>query len=276
MFAKRAMLVELTIRQWTARKNDKSATYTVQTTFQTGDAGRYNKQLIAKQALDAINSKANAIRTFHYKHTLPWGNKGQHLLPAKRFFDYRQGINQLRSEFNDEVQKFLDRYEHWVDEARNRLGSLFDPTDYPTSKELSARFGVDLDILPVPTSGDFRVEVANEERQELITQIEAASQERQANANRACYDRVRDVLQRMKQQCVPGKTRITDSLVDDVRELTNVLDDLNVNDDPELIRINQEIRRDLLTDAEALRRSPTTRAAVGDRAAEILESISWG
>ena len=31
MFAKRAMLVELTIRQWTARKHDKSASNTVKT-----------------------------------------------------------------------------------------------------------------------------------------------------------------------------------------------------------------------------------------------------
>ena len=87
--------------------------------------------------------------------------------------------------------------------------------------------------------------------------------------------RVRDVLQRMKNQCVEGKTRITDSLVKDARDLAGMLDDLNISDDPELTRISLEIKRDLLVDADDLRRSPATRQTIGDRASELLNSIPW-
>ena len=275
MFDRRAMLVELTIRQWTARKHDKKVSREVDQGHGAKNAGRYNKQLIAKDALEPIAKKASAIRLFHYARTLPWGNNGQRLLPAKFFLDYRNELVKHRDEFNRLVDTFMASYPQLVSDARTRLGSLYDPNEYPPATDVRLSFGVEFDIFPVPTAGDFRVDVANEERSEIAAQIEAATQERQANATKACYIRVRDVLQRMKQQCVAGKTRITDSLIEDTRDLTDMLDDLNIGDDPELTRIASEIRKDLLVDADDLRRSPKTRQAVGDRAAELLDSMPW-
>lgn len=96
------------------------------------------------------------------------------------------------------------------------------------------------------------------------------------DASLALGAQVRDVLQRMKNQCVEGKTRITDSLVEDARDLAGMLDDLNISGDPELTRVSSEIKRDLLIDADDLRNSAATRKAVGDRAAELLDSMPWG
>lgn len=276
MFEKRAMLVELTIRQWTARKHDKKVSHEVDQGHGAKNAGRYNKQLIAKDALDPIAKKANAIRMFHYAYTLPWGNNGQRLLPAVRFMEYRGKLVEHRNEFNRLVDSFMASYPQLVSDARARLGSLYDPSEYPPASDVRLSFGVEFDIFPVPTAGDFRVEVADEERAELTAQIEQATTERQNNATHACYVRVRDVLQRMKNQCIEGKTRITDSLVEDARDLIGMLDDLNISGDPELTRVSSEIKRDLLIDADDLRNSAATRKAVGDRAAELLDSMPWG
>ena len=275
MFDKRAMLVELTIRQWTARKHDRRVSNEVDQGHGAKNAGRYNKQLIAKDALEPIAKKANAIRLFHYARTLPWGNNGQRLLPARFFMDYRADLIKHRDEFNRLVDTFMTNYPQLVSDARTRLGSLYDPKEYPPAADVRLSFGLEFEIFPVPTAGDFRVDVANEERGEITAQIEAATRERQNNATKACYVRVRDVLQRMKQQCVASKTRITDSLVEDARDLTGMLDDLNIAGDPELTRLGEEIRRDLLVDAEDLRRSAKARQAVGDRASELLDSMSW-
>ena len=277
MFAKRAMLVELTIRQWTARKHDKSASNTVKSAHQiAGDGGKYNKLLIAKRALERINRCANELRQTHYRFTLPWGDKGQHLLPARLFMEYRQAVDASRQEFQKEVDEFISYYNYWVDEARDRLGTLFDPSDYPSADEARSRFSIHLDILPVPEAGDFRVEVAKEEREELIANIQAASQHRQAEANKACYVRVREVLERMKNQCTVERSRITEALVEDVRDLTQVMDDLNVNEDPELTRITREIRDGLVFQVDDLRKSPTLRKEAQDRADTILKSLPWG
>ena len=277
MFAKRAMLVELTIRQWTARKHDKSASNTVKSAHQiAGDGGKYNKLLIAKRALERINRCANELRQTHYRFTLPWGDKGQHLLPARLFMEYRQAVDASRQEFQKEADEFISYYNYWVDEARDRLGTLFDPLDYPSADEARSRFSIHLDILPVPEAGDFRVEVAKEEREELIANIQAASQHRQAEANKACYVRVREVLERMKNQCTVERSRITEALVEDVRDLTQVMDDLNVNEDPELTRITREIRDGLVFQVDDLRKNPALRKEAQDRADTILKSLPWG
>lgn len=275
MFEKKAMLVELTIRQWTARKHDKRVTNEVDQGHGARNAGRYSKHLIPKDALEPISRKASAIRNFHYKRTLPWGNNGQRLLPAKFFMDYRTELIQHRNEFDRLVDDFINRYPQLVQDARIQLGTLYDPSEYPEQSLVRASFGVEFEIFPIPTAGDFRVEVANEERSAIAAQIETATLARQEVATRSCYVRVREVLERMKQQCVPGKTRITDSLVEDVRDLTNVLDDLNIAGDPELARVNEGIRRGLLFQVEDLRNSPTLRQMAGDRASELLNSIPW-
>lgn len=276
MFEKRAMLVELTIRQWTARKHDKRVSAEVDQGHGAKGGGRYNKQLIAKDALEPIARKAGIIREFHYARTLPWGNNGQRLLPARLFLEYRTELVKHRDEFNALVNAFMATYPQLVADARVRLGTLYNPTEYPPETEVRASFGVEFDMFPVPTAGDFRVDVANEEREEITAQIEAATRERQAGATKACYVRVRDVLQRMKQQCIAGKTRITESLVQDARDLTAMLDDLNIAGDPELTRLRKEIEEDLLVDTTLLRADPIARKVVGDRASELLDSISWG
>ena len=175
MFEKKAMLVELTIHQWTARKHDKRVTSEVDQGHNATNAGRYSKHLIPKGALEGIARKASAIRTFHYSRTLPWGNNGQRLLPAKFFLDYRNELIQHRDEFNLLVDNFVQNYPRLVQDARLQLGTLYDPDEYPSPEKVRLAFGVSFEIFPIPTSGDFRVEVANEERSAIAAQIEEAT-----------------------------------------------------------------------------------------------------
>ena len=275
MFDKKAMLVELNIRQWTARKHDKSVTQEIDAGHGATNGGRYNKILIDRAALEPINKAANKLRMYHYSVTLPWGNNGQRLLPSKIFMEYRQEIQGLKSAFESEVNIFLNNYNQLVGEARARLNTLYNPNDYPLTSELREAFGIDVEFLPVPTAGDFRVDVATEEHDSLVKQIEETTTQRQTAATKECFIRVRETLTRVKNQCVPGKTRITDSLADSVREIAEVMDVLNIAEDLELTRVVDEIRKDLVVDAQTLRDSPTTRKQVGDRAADILDSIVW-
>lgn len=69
----KAMLVRLSISQWTARKYDKKISREVASLHNTSsDAGRYNKVLIAKQAIEAIQKIVSESRTYHYINTLAW------------------------------------------------------------------------------------------------------------------------------------------------------------------------------------------------------------
>lgn len=269
------MLVELTIRQWTAKKHDKRVSREVDTSHNANGGGRYNKQLVEKSALAEINACANSLRTFHYSRTLPWGNNGQRILPSKLFLDYRAELVTRKDKFNRLVCGFVKDYPNIVAEARHRLGSLYNPSDYPGETQIRSSFGIEFDFFPIPTAGDFRVDMAHEDQAELRAQIEAATAERQKNTVAACYTQVGDVLRRLQLRCEDRKARITEALVGDVHELAEMLGPLNITNDPGLTRIGEQIRSNLLASAEDLRRSPAVRQDTADRALDILNSITW-
>ncbi len=83
------MLCGLRISGWSARKLDRKVTdETNHAHGAASDAGRYNKALLAKDALAAVVTAANAARTFHYARTLPWLDDGARILPAAAYADF--------------------------------------------------------------------------------------------------------------------------------------------------------------------------------------------
>src|SRR4051812_48829471 len=131
MLQEKAMLANLTIRAWSARKRDRDVSKEVETKHQAKDAGNFNKLLIDKDALKPIVSLTSTLRDMHYEMTLPWGDNGDRLLPSKMYFDYTRKMRNLRDQFDSAVNDFVAQYPTFKQNARKRLGSMYDPDDYP-------------------------------------------------------------------------------------------------------------------------------------------------
>lgn len=275
MLKNKAMLVELTIHQWTAVKHDRIASAEVEATHQAKDAGRYNKRLIDKSHLETISTIANKLRQYHYSRTLPWTDKGSRLLPSELFMEYRAEITKFRAEFDKAVNDFTLLYPSLVQGARVRLNTLFCADDYPPASEITRAFGVDLDIMPIPDAADFRVSISTEDADVIRKQITHAVEERQAKAVKECWQRVHEVLKRIADQCGKQKTRIHDSLVENARDLVAVLSGLNITNDPALTSMQDEIKKNLLVSPDVLRNSASKRKQVADTATDLLGRISW-
>lgn len=268
-----SMLADLTIHRWTATKHDPSVSAEVERTHSAKNAGRYNKLLIDRAHLADIDALGNQLRAFHYKHTLPWSDKGARILPSKLFMTYQDGFNDLRDKRSAAVDKFIDLYPNLVADARTRLKTMFDPFDYPDVSQLRQSFGVDLEIMPVPSAEDFRVGVLNDQMQSAIRRdILQKLEERGKQANRECWLRVDEVVGRIAEQCSKPKGRIYDSLMDNARDLALVIDGLNITDDPNITAIGDDLRA-LIVDPEDLRKSATTRAAIARLANDILQRV---
>ena len=268
-----SMLADLTIHRWTATKHDPSVSAEVERTHSAKNAGRYNKLLIDRAHLADIDALGNQLRAFHYKHTLPWSDKGARILPSKLFMTYQDGFNDLRDKRSAAVDKFIDLYPNLVADARTRLKTMFDPFDYPDVSQLRQSFGVDLEIMPVPSAEDFRVGVLNDQMQSAIRRdILQKLEERGKQANRECWLRVDEVVGRIAEQCSKPKGRIYDSLMDNARDLALVIDGLNITDDPSITAIGDDLRA-LIVDPEDLRKSATTRAAIARLANDILQRV---
>lgn len=266
------MLATLTISQWTARKFDRKVTTEVNKTHGAKDAGRFNKLLIAADALLPLSQVEGAARAHHYSVTLPWGNLGERLLPATLFMDYTETMGQFEREFLQRVDNLVKAYPQLVQDARQALGSLYDPADYPA--EIRKRFSFGVSFSPVPSANDFRVNLNAEFVESIKADITKQQTARQTEAAKHVWERVREVVEKIQEVCSKEKPRIFDSMIENAQQLVSILPALNINGDPELNRIAEQMKA-LIVPPDALRNSVTRRHAIAKSADQILASMPW-
>lgn len=273
MLNHKAMLMTLSISQWTARKHDKHASSEIEKNHGAKNAGRFNKLLVDADALKPIASAANALRDYHNKNTLPWTDDGRRLLPSKLFMQYTQDMRQLKDAFNTRVREFVDGYPALVQAARQRLGTLYDPRDYPDVSKITSKFYVSIDPEPVPSANDFRVDVGEIEMARVRHELEQAVRSRQEKAVHDLFARIRDVVGTMHERLSDHKAVFRDSLVDNVKNLHGLIPALNLTDDPLLIQLHKEMEPLASVSPRTLRLSTFRRREIDELACKVLSLL---
>lgn len=269
----KAMLAQLSISQWTASKQDKRATGEVEATHGAHDAGRFNKRLVAKELLEPISKIATKARDTHYHYTLIRSDSGPRILPSELFAEYTAAFRNLKAQFETAVDKMVLEYPIEVQAARVRLGTLYEPGDYPDPSDMKGRFALKLEFSPVPDGDDFRVSVGETDRQQLAESVRESVASRQAAAVIATYSRIRDVVSKIEERLSTPDAIFKDSLITNAIELCQVLDGLNITDDPAITSICQDIREHLRMPPSTLRSSPNIRLLTAEHAHRILERL---
>lgn len=245
--ASSSMLVELNISVWTANKIDKDATQKVtHDNNATADAGQFKKNLMAGSYLrKSIADYAAGCRLWHNNRTLPWADRGPRLLPTSLFLDYKAEATARHDYFMDKREQFIREYPQLQRVAQNYLGNLHNPDDYPSVDEVASKFGFRMVFSPVPEAGDFRVEVGASEMEDLRKQYDSAFDARVAEAMRAPWQQLHDMLGNMSAKLVEAegdtKKRWHDSFITNAQEMCAMLTHLNITKDSKL----EEARRDL-------------------------------
>ena len=278
----KAMLVNLTISQWTAVRHDKKISREVADTHgNQEDMGKYQKSLIAKSALEDIKKLASAARTEHYKRTLPWRDGGDRILSSAGYFDYTRAMSEYQNKWETAVNTFCSNYGQYVTDARASLSNLFNDDDYPS--DIRGKFGLTFDLVPMPTSEDFRVDLGTEETARIKSQIESDGRAMLERAMHNVWERLSGVVSHMVtrlknyQELPNGKVQnpFRDSLVSNITELLDLLPTLNLTEDVNIGQFASDIRASLTAyTPEQLRESETLRADVASKADEILSKMT--
>jgi len=280
--ASSAMLVELSISSWTARKLDKKVSAEVDTAKGAKtNAGNYNKNLLAGTGfLDTITKYAANARAWHLSQTLPWSDNGLRLLPVSNFIAYKEQLNTLETNYNALVEKFIVAYPNLVSAAAFQLGALFNRDEYPDADTIARKFKFNVNFLPVPTAGDFRVDIGEEAKQELITSCNNAYNERIESAMKDAWARLHEHLLRMSDRLESsddGKNKIfRDSLLENAVELVDLLRHFNITNDSSMEQARMDLHNAIRGyDADDLRESFVAREAVKSKVDEILGKFNF-
>ena len=271
----KALLVQLSISQWTARKYDKRATEQVASANSAVNAaGRYNKSLLPmNDFLANVHQKSTLIRKKYYANTLPWGIDGTQILPSANYLSFMTDFRKEKYEWQMLVNQFKTEYESLKYDAQRLLGNLYSDADYPSKDEIASKFNMDMAIMPVP-SGDFRVDIADEELARITSDVEARVQDAAQSAMDEAWKRLHERVQHMAEKLADPAAVFRDTLVENTREICSVLSRLNFTDDPNLEAMRLEVEQSLTRHhPDALRNDPDLRRNKAAEANDIMKRM---
>ena len=280
--ASSAMLVDLNIRGWTAKKQDReiSNEVTASKGARTSNAGVYQKNLLAGSIeLADINKYATHIRQWHAARTLPWSDSGTRLLPAAVFQDYMAEFGQHEIEYNNRVAALEAAYGQIVQAAQFTLGSMFKADDYPDISEIKHKFDIRCSFYPLPEEGDFRVDIGQMGLDDLKDRFAKQQEERIASAVGDIKDRVKDILGKiahvLRVDADGSKGRIHDGTFESAIALCDTIATFNLTNDPELTALRKEMKAMLSgMDTSDLRKDDTVRAYAREEVNALMSKFN--
>jgi ferredoxin-thioredoxin reductase catalytic subunit len=285
------MLASLRISKVEGRKFDKKETAELAKRHGADvQALRLTKKLFTNSdAYKAINTAGSHLREIFNRWTLPWDNDGTRILTSASFFDATTEIRQGEREFNAALPPFFEQYPLLKARDKVLLNGLYREEDYPTLEKLKKKFSVKMEFTPLPSSSDFRANLRDEDVAAIKKNIEETVTARIELAMEEPYRRLLDGVAHMAsrlqgektcpcRRCV-GKEYATDefkdSLVDNLREMVQVLPKLNLTDDSNLAFMIEQVETALTPfSADSIRASDQVRKTLARRAMDIQNQMA--
>jgi len=276
-----AMLVDLSISTWTARKLDKNVTNEVNTSKRASQqASRVNKNLLpGVQELDEIVRHAAMVRNWVSARTLPWSDYGPRLITTDKFFEFKQQLDEHERVFNEKVQEFLDVYPTLISMQAFKLGSMFDREEYPDVTEIADKFRFNVAYLPIPETGDFRVDIGHEAMEEIRQQYEREYEQRLENAMNDVRDRVLESLRHLSERFTDKddgtRKRFRNNILDNFAETIASVRQLNLTKDQAIEAMADEAEKAIQgVEVDDLKENKDVRDDVRARVDSVLDSFS--
>ena len=268
-----AVLVEVTCHLPHFRRKVAEAGDVVSREFEADrDAVRAYKYLIHPDAIQPMRKVASALRNRVREMSAPWAD-GQRLMPKSfvgRLLDLQ---HDYISEFNNHKRYFLENYDRYVQEAKEKLGKLFDGLEYPTKEHLGKNISLDVVIFPIPS--DSALEEMGNELGESIKKV--AEQE----VDRRCNKCIEDLTSRLKslvrhayeKLSKPRENeRFREALFDHIKNLSEALIQLARERNLDVLKSLNELEIDL-----QLVKDETSgyRNEVAEKYKEIMKKMGW-
>lgn len=232
----KALLVNLSISCWLGKRIDHQATGTVETSHKTDKrVGSYTKKLLpGAKELDNIQTLAGALRVFFYRNTLPWATDGSRIISSKNYMEFTEQFRAKKAEFDNAVLEFLTAYPILREQAKVKLGELYQEFEYPNN--LQHYFGCKISFMPVPDISDFRVELTEEEKQTFLDSMDKVEKD----ALKECWERLSEVVSKARDRLLDPSAVFRNSLIYNVHETCDLISRLNVTENKNLETVCRE------------------------------------
>ena len=276
-----AMLVDLNINTWTARKLDRTVTDEVNHAKRANHkAARVNKHLLPEvEHLDRILKYSTAVRNWVYEKTLPWSDRGPRLITTAAFFDFKREIDEHKREFDTMVENFITYYPTLISTQAFKLGDMFNREDYPSVDDVARRFNFSVSYLPVPEAGDFRVDIGQEAVEELRKQYDEAYSRRWDNAVNDIKQRLLGGLHHLSDRLSPNedgeRKRFRNNILEEFADTISTVRALNITKDEAIYALIDQSEKVIANiTVDDVKESDAVREDVRSKVDSILDAFA--
>lgn len=258
----KGVLAVLNISVWQGNKLDHALSDAQSKAVKAGAAKaiRVHKTLLSDDRIKEPQRIAGEARRLHAELTLPWHYDGVGLLPAEMILGYTTKMDQLKVEFWRAVRAIEEGYGDMIQRAILDLGDAFRVEDYPRVSQLRDRYGwtSTFERLPTTATNDLRLSLP----EEVVDLIEDKLNTEHKQVVQAVLERIDRVLSpaiaRIRARAEDPTARVFDSTFERLTELPEMMQKLNITDDPEINHILASIGASAPT-ADEVRTNPETR-----------------
>jgi hypothetical protein len=252
---KNAVLVMLSIREWQAKAQDKTAAAQVAKENDVKDAkqARVWKSLLARcDAVKKYEAARRAARTFHYANTLTWMHDGPRILTTENYDEYMTQMRKLKAQFEEAVLDFIEQYPQLKQDSKVMLGKLYDESQYLSNAQLMERYSFSWQVMPMPaTEGLLSLKLKTDDAEQLADQLREEMNESFRNATRKMWADLFQVVEKLVLKLKDESAKVKATHIDSVRELTALLPRLNIMGDEHLDIIAKRLGETLESVTEA-------------------------
>jgi hypothetical protein len=268
-----ALIVVFSASMFNPRKTDKKVTDEVIANHNAkNDAGKFVKAIISEAAVKPIQAVIGEARTFHYANTLPWLQDGGRIIPLAHYQTYKVKMEAFKARFSTAVDEFCANYANAIEDARERLKDMFNPSDYPS--DVATKFSFTTTCFPIPSGNDFRFGLSSglsdEDRDQLTAGVNSAVQAVEQLGIREVADRVKTCLRSIVDRLGTPGAIFRDTLIGNLAEVAALIPVLNITNDSCLQDLQRDIQPLTTLNPDALRESRAQRNDACQKAREIL------
>lgn len=222
--------------------------------------------------LHAVLQMLDTLYVWHAANTLVWNGKGVRLLPAVTAEEHKAKFDEAIAKLPAMLDAMESGYSAAIEHAKIELNGMWKERDYPSAKELRAKFGVSVsyDAVPQVVTSKLPSSVLNLINTSIETRVQSATEKSMRDAWTRLYA---GLVKFHKTIATPGAI-FRDSLVENLADCCGILTRLNVTGDSELEAMRAKAFADLAQyDPETLRDNPALRAQVAQTADNMLQVI---
>ena len=268
------VLYSITLGKFGTEKLDKQASAKARADAGITDkkSARVYKTLVNAQVIEMIKKLDAYIRTIPKKYGAPWG-PNIWFIPASRYIELTREIKVKLDERNELVKRVADEYNIAREEAKTRLGTMFNDDDFPSVAHVVSKFTQETRTAQITSPNGSMLGIFGDIASAVMSDVQETFNDQIGSMVPYIKEVLLTPLVAMSASLQNVNAIYRDTLFTNVWDASEQARGLNVVQDEEINGAIHEIDNCLRRQPETCRESKTARSMVAADCGRIIEHL---